>query len=86
MEVFKNREQIHSPSSLKCTISYGTIAEWVGCETFVVNRVTHTGKLTNLGAWTSAMLLKMTSRHRGKMPGASGSPVMVYVFPELVIP
>jgi len=32
------------------------------------------------------MLLKTTSRLRGSTPAASGSPVMVYVFPELVMP
>ena len=42
--------------------------------------------LTYLSACTSAMLLKMTSRLRGSIPASSGSPVIVYVLPELVIP
>ena len=32
------------------------------------------------------MLLKRTSNTRGKIPGWSCSPVIVYVFPELVTP
>ena len=42
--------------------------------------------LTNRGACRSAMLLKMISRLLGRIPALSGSPDMVYVLPELVMP
>ena len=54
------------------------------------SRLQNTRKKKNLHTfipvWNSPMLLKMTSRHLGRMPDSLGLPVIVYVFPDPVIP
>lgn len=43
-------------------------------------------QLTYLCVCTSMMLLNMMSKLRGRTPACSGSPLTVYVLPELVMP
>ena len=52
----------------------------------IISQCLHWAQLTYLGAWTSATVLKMTSKLLGRTPASPGSPFIVYVLPELVIP
>lgn len=80
------KASLFTPAGLQNVLKAGPIHLLTGNRLLVTSPNIAGSKLTYLGACSSPIELKITSKHLGSKPLSLGVPVIVCVFPEPVMP